>query len=240
MFKRSKLVGGCTLAFSAFALLAAHFINSAVVGAAPGLKVITPSPAARIQPVVVTKITLGNVTVQKGRFAKPRTEPEDPITPFQAGDDWVENLTFYILNRTDKPIVHANFTLTFPEVAPVYRLELGNTPPGFTFNRDTKPFAETPRPTFWFGPKQTMAVHLSDYNDQIRTRVETTARTRVSSLTRMNLLCSGVDFEDGMRFDGPYEAMDPQTHTWRSLGRNYFPGNVDLYWPGQPGWVDPE
>ena len=135
MFNRLRLAGGCALASFAFALLAAHLFNPEVASAAPGSKLITPAfPAERDDPVVVTKITLGNAVVQKGRFRKPATEAQDQVTPFQAGDDWVEGLTVYLLNRTDKPIVHALIAFTFPEVLPGYKLELGNIPAGFDFD----------------------------------------------------------------------------------------------------------
>jgi hypothetical protein len=42
--------------------------------------------------VLVTEVTLGNVAVQAGHFGR-----NDPVTPFQANDDWIQNLSIYLL-----------------------------------------------------------------------------------------------------------------------------------------------
>jgi hypothetical protein len=239
MSKRLGLIRGWALTISVF-WLAAHCVSPEGVAASPGWKVVTPGPVARNSPVVVTKVTLGDVLVQKGRFIKSRTEAEDPITRFQADDDWVENLTVYLLNRADKPIVHGFVQFTFPDAAGAGdQLELGNIPAGFAFSREGKAVVRPRAGPFQFGPKQVIAIHLRDYIGQFRDGVAPQAQ--LSSLSQMHVILSGFDFEDGMRWDGAaYETMDPGTHIWRLMEQSYFPGNMDLYWPGQPGWVDPK
>jgi hypothetical protein len=238
MFKRLNGVGGSAFAFAAFVCAIGYCVNSESVAAAPGWKVAITGPQPRNAPVVVTKITLGDVLVQKGRFAKARAEAEDPITRFQANDDWVERLSIYLLNRTDKSIVHGFVSFTFPDASGAgYQLELGNIPAGFAFSKAGKAVVRPVAAPFLLGPKQVTAIHLRDYIEKIRERVELQAP--LSRVSEMHVLPGGFDFQDGMRWAGAnYELMDPGTHTWRSLDRNYFPGNMDLYWPGQPGWID--
>jgi hypothetical protein len=152
----------------------------------------------------------------------------------------VENLTVYLLNRADKPIVHGFVQFTFPDAAGAGdQLELGNIPAGFAFSREGKAVVRPRAGPFQFGPKQVIAIHLRDYIGQFRDGVAPQAQ--LSSLSQMHVILSGFDFEDGMRWDGAaYETMDPGTHIWRLMEQSYFPGNMDLYWPGQPGWVDPK
>ncbi len=239
MVIRLKLIGGCALAFFVI-WIAVHYVKPGGVAAAAGWKVVATGPQPRNAPVVVTKITLGGVLVQKGLFAKPRGEPQDPITRFQAGDDWVEGLTVHLLNRTDKLIVHGFVQFTFPDAAGAgYQLELGNIPAGFAFSREGKAVVRPRATVFQFGPRQVIAIHLRDCIEQIRNRVAPQAP--LSSLSEMHVLLTGFDFEDGMRWAGAgYEVMDSSTHTWHSMDRSYFPGNIDLYWPGQAGWVEPK
>ena len=120
-------------------------------------------------------------------------------------------------------------------------MELGNIPAGFAFGKSGKAAVRRPLPGFWFGPKQTAVIRLGDYIDRIRAAVEPSAHT-LSSLSEMHVGLSIFDFEDGMRWGGgaSYEVMDPITHTWSPMAPGYFPGNMDLYWPGRPGWIDPE
>src|SRR6185312_474079 len=70
--------------------------------------------ARRDWPVAITGVLLGGARVQAGRF---RTEQPAPITPFDAGDDWIRNLNISLLNRTNKTIIYMIVRFSFPETA---------------------------------------------------------------------------------------------------------------------------
>jgi hypothetical protein len=147
------------------------------------------SPAALPNdPVVITKVTLGSAMVQAGRFIRPSAPTFDPVKPFQAGDDWIQNLAIQFLNRTDLPIVFAVISLGFPETGdgrtqPMRgcQLRLGQEPPGFAIDRSGKAVLVPPsdRPPLWFGPGQTDDGCLGRPHrpDQVRRRVCHPARS---------------------------------------------------------------
>jgi hypothetical protein len=197
-----------------------------------------------MQPVVVTKITLGDVTVQPGRFIKPVGEAQDPVTPFTADDNWVQNLTIYLFNRTNQTIVQAAFTFSFPETTdwtthyrPVSRLYLGRIPTSVAFDKGMPISQRSGSQSILFRPGQTMAIRLGDYIDQIKADIEPTRP--LAALTTLEVGLAGFFFEGGLRWDGSFRVFDPQGSTWRRVDDpNYFPGDPDARWPGRPGWID--
>jgi hypothetical protein len=62
----------------------------------------------------------------------------------------------------------------------------------------------------------------------------------LAGLAQMMVTPQGVFFEDGMRWPGGYQVFDPTTSSWRRMEPGYFPGDVDRYLPGKPGWIDQE
>jgi hypothetical protein len=244
MFKRLKVVGGSALAFSGLVILATEYVKSEA--AAPGQmqREVNAHVPDKMQPVVVTKITLGDVTVQPGRFVKPVGEAQDPVAPFTADGDWVQNLTVYLFNRTNQTIVHAVFTFVFPETldyaahrGPVYRMQIGRIPPSVAFDKG-RPIQQAPESQpIMFRPGQTMAIHLGDYIDQIKAAIEPTEP--LAGLTKMEVGLVGFFFEDGLQWSGGFRAFDPKSSTWRRVeDPNFFPGDPDARWPGRPGWTD--
>ncbi len=203
--------------------------------------------ANRTDPVVVTRITHAGVTVQRGRFVKSAAEAPDPITSFQADNDWLEKVAVYVLNRTDKVIVYASFTFGFPETTvgqtrAMLPLTLGQIPPFLSVDLNGAPIRQPPgAKPIAFMPGQTMAIRLADYIDEIKSRVErirpTSGRT-VSGLTIITVSFGRYFFEDGMQWNAGYRLFDPESRTWQRMDRAYFPGNMDKYWPGRTHWVD--
>jgi len=243
MLKRLKAVGGSVLAFSVLLILAAQYVKPEAA-AAPMQRQVEVHIANKMEPVVVTRITLGNVTVQSGRFVKPVGAAQDPVTPFPADDDWVQNLTVYLLNRTNQTIVYAHFNFSFPETTDwasrfraAFPLTLGRIPESAAFDRG-KPIRQRPESQpILFRPGQTLAIHLGDYIDQIKAHVEP-ARP-LAALTTMDVGLAGFFFENGLQWSGSFRVLDPQSSTWRRIDDpNYFPGDADGRWPGRPGWVD--
>jgi hypothetical protein len=243
MFKRLKAVGGSGLVFSILVILATRYVKSEAATLLPMQRQVDALVPNKMQPVVVTKITLDDVTVQPGRFIKPVGEVQDPVTPFIADDDWVQRLTIYLLNRTNRTIVQANFNFSFPETTdwakhyrPVFKLSLGRIPPSVAFEKGRAIFQKPELQPIQFWPGQTMAIRLGDYIDQIKADIE--PAMPLAALTTLEVGLAGFFFEDGLRWDGPFKVFDPQSLTWRRVGDpNYFPGDADGRWPGRPGWI---
>jgi hypothetical protein len=244
MFKRLKVAGGSGLAFAVLLSLAALYLKPEAATAAQAERQIQIPPARRNHPVLITKITLGDVVVQSGRVIKAVGVAPDPMTPFQADDDWVQNLTLYLFNRTNQTIVHLTVNFSFPETGDGrtvlrrgYMLNLGRVPPPAAFDRNGKPLRQRPESQpIWFRPGQELAIRLGDYIDQIKTNVQPTMP--LAALTQLNVDLISAFFADGMQWwPGGFRVPDPQTFTWRRMGADYFPGNMDRKWPGHP-WND--
>jgi len=243
MLKRPKVVGGSVLAFSVLVISAARYVKPETAAAQMQRQVESPI-ATKIEPVVVTKITHRNVAVQPGRFVKPAEAAPDPVTPFPADDDWVQNLTVYLLNRTNRTVVYASVYFSFPETTDwatrsraVFPLTLGRIPPSVTVDMNGRPPQQRPESQpILFTPGQTMAIHLGDYIDRIKADVESVRP--LAALTQVSVSFGRFFFADGMQWNGGYRVLDPQAASWRRMDRDYFPGDMDGRWPGRPGWTN--
>ena len=198
--------------------------------------------ASKTHPVVLTKIALHDTVVQSGRFVRSRVEPVDAVTPFRAGDDWIANLTLFLLNRTNRTIVHFSIRLGFPEtgdglVHPQYArtLNFGRMPDAANFDRNgvSVPVSSDVQPIL-FRPGETIAIHLGDYIPSIRGIVE--RALPLAATTRIAVHLGPFFFADGVQWHGSYSAPDAQNHKWIPLGPDFFPGDMDRNWPGRPGW----
>jgi len=244
MFKTLKLVGGIALAFALILTFTTHRLNSGATAAAEAERQVDVPVARKIQPVVVTKVTLGNAVVQAGRFVKPETAPLDPVTRFQAGDDWIQNLTIYLFNRTNFTIVYANIHLGFPETGDglgqpqrSFTLQFGRIPPAADFDQSGNALPQPPaRQPMLFRSRETIAIHLGDYIDRMRASAEPTIP--LATVTKLGIHLGIYYFADGMLWHGRYSMPDRQTFRWKPMDPNYFPGDMDRNWPGRPGWVD--
>jgi hypothetical protein len=243
MFKWLKAAAGCGLALTV--VLGLAFQHARVQAATSQMqRRAEPLVATKMSPVVVTKITHGDVRVQSGRFVKPRGALSDPVTPFLADDEWVQNLTVYLLNRTNQLIVYVSINLTFPETTDLvtrfragYQVHLGRIPAAAAYENG-RPVPQPPeRQPILFQPGQILAVHLGDYIDEIKADVE---RARpLAGLTTIHVNLSMCYFAGGgLRWNGGYSVFDPQSHAWQPIARGYFPGDPDIRWPGLPGWID--
>jgi hypothetical protein len=161
---------------------------------------------------------------------------------FPAGEDWVQNLTIYILNRTDQTIVHFEAMFSFPETTAGHErwgvpLSLGRTPDSGMIDAKGNLLTQPPDlQPLSFGPGQAMELHLGGYAGF----VENTARA--ASLTTIQMSFQRVFFKGGTlqwSSGAVYGVYDPKTSKWQSQKSGYFPGDRDANWPGAPGWVDP-
>jgi hypothetical protein len=247
MYKRLKLVGGITLAFVLVLVLATLWPRPGSAAAGETERQVQVPIGLKKDPVVITKVTLGDAVVQAGRFVQ--AGPAEPITPFRAGDDWIQNLAVYLYNRTNKTIVFARVIFGFPETGDAHSqpqrafiLELGlvpqSAPVGTRMNlSDLQPIV--------FPPGQTMVIRLGDYIDRIRSRVEPpsprSGAIPLAAATQLAIFLNAFFFADGMEYHaGVYNVQDPQdpgkvVH----MDQGYFPGDPERTWPGRPDWRGP-
>jgi hypothetical protein len=224
-----------------FFLVAVFLTVLAVTAHAAQLKrQVSIGPSGKSVPLVVDKITLGNNLVQRGRFQTNEMRPA-PITPFRADDDWIENLTVHLLNRTNKAIVYFWITLSFPvdsegSARTFFNLRLGHVPSSVDLDRNGNPMWRLPSEPIEIPPGETIAIRLRDYFDRIKEAVEPTMR--IANATQMFVYVQpGVYFADGMAWNGGYRIFDRQTLNWRPMERDYFPGDPDAHWPKRVGWA---
>ena len=197
----------------------------------------------KMQPVAIVKVTSGSTTVQLGRWDKPTRETPDADTPFTGDDNWLQELTIYTLNRTDRPIVFLTLQLDFPETTArgaraMCQLHWGVMPPAAAFDGQGNPMS--PNTLFGpidFGPGQILAMRLADRIDQIKLALENTLPAGAVGVVNIRPIVAV--FADGMEFAGLYKVFDPTARTWRSMKRDYFPGNPDDLRLWRVGRADP-
>ena len=67
----------------------------------------------RSDAVLFTAVTVGNMDVQCGLVVS--RSAIQTVTPFDAGDDWLQNTVLYLINRTNKTAVFGQIALWFPD-----------------------------------------------------------------------------------------------------------------------------
>ncbi len=234
---RGLYVGGLT-----FALLLG-VANWRSVGAQPhmyaGDKLVEQvEPQHRSDAVMITRITVGATDVQCGLVVGPGQV--QPVAPFQAGNDWLQNMTIFLFNRTDKAIVAAHLTLGFPDTGDgrtrgqrVYPMQLGRRPEVDSINARTgQPIRQglNLKPLAW-EPGQTLVVHVGDYIDEIKGQVENDMP--LSAVTKLRIHIGPFFFSDGMRWYLGYFAVPDPEHPgkFKNLPDAYFPGSQYQNYP---------
>ncbi len=234
--------GGSAAVFLALIGLLVRGVEPQSVSAAQLQRQVMVPTVSKMDPVVVKRVTVGNATVQAGRFRKPPGEARDEITPFTADDDWVQNTTVYLLNRTNRAVVYFQVNVSFPETTAGTRranvpLLFGQLPASEAFTVDGKPARAPAGIPMSFGPGQVMAIHLADHMDRINARMD--RAIPVAAVSSIAVVVASPFFADGLWYnDGQYWSFDKVTSTWRRINPNYFPGDIDSHWPGRPGWDD--
>jgi len=188
-----------------------------------------------MDPVAITRVTLGGADVLCcGSILSPIEVQR--ATPVAASDDWLQNITIYLLNRTDKNIVNGTITLDFPETGAgtpdsprrPYVIGFGRLPPGTVVinGRTRQPMVWTAGPDVkpvLLAPGQTMVFTLRDYIEEIKRVIDPKA------ISKVIIRRSGFFFDDAMRWAaGRYSNPDPEhPGKWISLDPSYFPGRPD-------------
>jgi hypothetical protein len=213
----------------------------AVLAQQTGEKVVRAEQAAQItDAVMISNVSVAGNTVECGLFIKPPTVVQ-PVTPFQAGPDWLQQMTISLVNRTNKTIVFGEILLHFMDTGdckslPCARadLHLGQIPAIDAYDGRTgqplKPENPEMPPLDWKS-EQTIVFHVSDYMTQIDQSVENFMSA--SDVANVNIYRGAFFFGDGMRWQGGrYSVPDPDHHgKFKYLPANYFPGRRGHNWP---------
>src|SRR2546422_11404891 len=95
-----------------FAMVSAAFLMSglgspsvplpAVDGRTLGTKMVYIDAQYRVDPVTISKVTIGDEPVQPGLSTGAREDK--PGAPFQADENWLRKMSIWLKNRTDKVI----------------------------------------------------------------------------------------------------------------------------------------
>jgi hypothetical protein len=243
--QHEKLVSVMFAALTCLVLLGGLGLRIASVAASTtgtlGTKTVDINKQTRMDPVTVIKVTVGDQQIQPG-VSTAGVRLVRAGTPFQADEDWLNNLSIVIRNRTDKAIVRAEIELFFPDTGdggpgkPVtaYTITLGQRPESGAFTSDGRKLSrQLDKKPFFFAPEQTFVVQLADYFDEIRSAVE--EKTIVSEITRLVIQRTQFFFEDGMRWNDLYGFGIPDPNhpgQFTNMERaTYFPGNPAMHLP---------
>ena len=174
--------------------------------------------------VTVTKATVHDSEVPC-RSSPDSTGRFQPSATFPANDDWLANTDIYLLNRTNKQIVYADFLLTFPDgpTRNAVPISLGIMPALAAVDRLGAPIPQNGRTPLSLGPGQTLVIHLGDYINDI-----TNSLTPVlpAALTKVRINANAFIFDDGMKWNpGPVYLVPDQAHPgqWTRMPRGYHP-----------------
>jgi hypothetical protein len=184
----------------------------------------------RDEPILIKSVIVGGQAVEAGLIAADGSR--QPVTPFQSGEDWLQNTTLVLLNRTDKTIAYIQVALMFPETGdgtpqhPIatYSLSLGRIPQTAAFSGRTGAALVQPAKMqpLSLKPGQTASISLGNYFAEIQANIQSVP---FSSITKCNIRRAVVFCDDGLKWDGAYSTPDPgRPGKWNRIQGRYFPG----------------
>ncbi len=234
----TKLVAA-TLTVLAFLILSGWLgwpTTPVAAGKSLGTKVVDIDRLITLDPVIITKVTVAGQQIQPGEAG---VREDNPGTPFQADEDWLKNMSVFLQNRTNKPIVCAQLRLWFPDTGdgtaarPVthYDITVGQRPESSRYYSNGSKIPPDPREKpLLLAPHGTIIIPVADSIDAIQPTVEGVGNMLFSQITRVNIQRYTVYFEDGTHWVGhAYYSPDPDhPGKYIKLADNYFPGR-----PGQ-------
>ena len=210
---------------------------------AGGKLVRVKDPAQITDAVMISNVAVAGKTVECGLFIKPPAVIQ-PFTPFQAGSDWLEQMTISLVNRTGRAIVAGGIIFHFLDTgdcqpsSPCVRsyLRFGQMPEIDAYDgRTGQPYRpEHEGPSLDWKPEQTIVVHVSAYISEIEEDLSN--HLPVTAVTRVNVNRGVFYFADGMQWSlGRYGVPDPDNPgKFKELPADYFPGKRGRNWP--PGY----
>ncbi len=213
-----------------------------------GFKTLVVMAGGPMSPLYITRVTMGNKEMILGTPMSAKQQAANPnlilnARPFEASSGWINDMTLFIKNRTNKTVASATIALRFPETGNgrtqpvwIYQLRLGRLPAVDAFDgRTGKPLAVDPSlKSIDLPPGQETIVNVGDYIDKIKAYVETAMP--LYYVTKMAVSVQDCVFVDGTRYaGGSYSVPDPvHRGKWKYFPSDYFPGNPRQYWP--PGF----
>ncbi|MGH9583469.1 MAG: hypothetical protein ACRD4O_11085 [Bryobacteraceae bacterium] len=200
-------------------------------------------PARINDAVLISNVAVAGKTVECGLFIKP-PDVVQPVTPFQAGSDWLQQMTISLINRTDKTIVFGEININFLDTGDCkslpcagVQLRFGQRPTIDAYDgRTGKPRKpEHPeRPPLDWKSEQTIVIHVSDYMAEIEKDLANFMP--VTDVTEVKVYRGVFYFSDGMEWSlGRFSVPDPaHLGKFDRLPYSYFPGKRAHNWP--PGY----
>jgi hypothetical protein len=221
---------------SAFALFPG--VGTTPAAAAQADRRVDCNVAINNDALVVQRVAVGNTPVpcywSAGKDRKYQPPPE-----FQAGDDWLQDLSITFFNRTDKTIVYVLIGLSFPQTQPerATNISLGRIPDVAAFDYQGKPVPQGARQPLSIGPGQSLTLKVGDYIQEIRGGLEPVLFVPVTTVTIHLISCH---FEDGMYWNPSSYSIPAPQHPgqWQHMPSGYFPGDKNANWP--PTAISPE
>jgi len=187
--------------------------QSALMGGSKIVEVEQDSPRFGAR---VVKVTVGNQVVTPG-FYDPHDRRPSSAVPFQAGDDWLKEMTFTIKNRSSKTFVQIFQDVCFPDTKMTrgyllcQSMDLGRIPENAAYTVEGNKFDQGSKQPLDFRPGQEMKISVAPYAKEIRRKIE--ERQPFSTISRCFINVNAGFFEDGMQWQlTSYSVPDPNRH----------------------------
>ena len=237
------------LSYSAWSLvflcLLVPFARGQVAGTS-GIKTVILKHVMRLDAIEVMKVLEAGTESSRGdpseedlRWFRHPALPSPPpggrqfrvAYKFQAGDEWLKNLSLVVRNRTSKNIVFLLINLRFPEAGPATgtqggissEVRFGQIPSNAAYTASGERLALPPQKPLQLAPGQEATFPLADRAADIRAGIEQSLSFSSISMCAIHFL---VYFEDGMQWNaGGYFIPDPsQPGKMTPSELQYFPG----------------
>lgn len=193
--------------------------------------------------VLISNVAVSGETISCGLFIKPPAVIQ-PVAPFQASGDWLQQMTISLVNRTNEPIVAGGIIFHFMDTGDCRSipcigtgLRFGQVPKIDAYDgRTGKPLDPQQRGSqaIEWRPETTIVIHVGEYMKQIESELADFAPA--SEITKVKLYRGPFYFQNGMKWNlGSYSVPDPQRPgKFKELPADYFPGRRGNNWP--PGF----
>jgi hypothetical protein len=205
--------------------------------------------SANTSAVVVTSVMLGGMAVPCYAIQQP--DGNHAHQTFTANENWLDNLTITLLNRTNKTINDLTVTFTLPQtlrqgtnpsgIATIsaYHLKLGRRPAAAQDPPSVKQHYEQPaywKPLRWQSGT-TITINLADLeehaperHDAVAERIRREAAQILGPDKAVTQVVIGgflVTFDDGMHWNSGGSYLNPNL---TPLPRDYFHGDINTPW----------